>query len=485
MLIKLNSIIGLFPILLLINLINCKVFEVFTRKNDIVMFEGAESLNDPHINDLLTFSTNNDTNKNKFQRFSFWKLPQYLIDIDEYLQTISKVNNVAGESLNSEDFKCGSLPLDKNQKYTLIKTLNKRDDIDFCTIKLPFSNLLIENHSCIGKQFCLAFNRKNYGVAFDALASFPCMGDNLKLCGIHLQNIALSIEGKLSYANDKSIRIFDGLRHQTIDTMHDFSMRLTISYPAHPEPAYNQGLVYYPLDYSQTGGFHFKLKAQVTLFSKFGTQTFFGVKMNKLLVHLYSGKKDLFSLSVDSAHGLLRYSPSATYERCYPSGIYLENLSFGTDNISSIDIKPKFVSQLLSGLIGTGLISFKSNWQGGIYMNFRMSEQNGFFFQGDVDLNLFSFIRLQAKLEIQKVSGVQLQRRLESLIGSSNCPDHHLTKVTQYLFEKFRTRNDKITTESTDLVDDWSSFYGSQAARSKNYYFVGHLKVKNDFLLFL
>ncbi len=106
---------------------------------------------------------------------------------------IEYLKNIPGSQLTSH-FKCSSLPLDKSQTYSIIKPLstNPNGIIDFSDLKLPFSNILAQYINFVGKKYCIAFNKRNYGFGFDALTSVPCMSN--KMCGANLYGISVSTE---------------------------------------------------------------------------------------------------------------------------------------------------------------------------------------------------------------------------------------------------------------------------------------------------
>jgi hypothetical protein len=106
---------------------------------------------------------------------------------------IEYLKNIPGSQLTSH-FKCSSLPLDKSQTYSIMKPLstNPNGIIDFSDLKLPFTNILAQNINFVGKKYCIAFNKRNYGFGFDALTSVPCMSN--KMCGASLYGISVSTE---------------------------------------------------------------------------------------------------------------------------------------------------------------------------------------------------------------------------------------------------------------------------------------------------
>jgi len=145
--------------------------------------------------DNTEITTQNITLVSKTLRFTTGSTPFYdvapslllnLVDI-EYLQ------NIPGAQL-SNHLKCSTLPLDKTQKYSIIKPLSTLANgiIDFADLKLPFSNILAQYISFVGKKYCIAFNKRNYGFGFDVLTSVPCMSG--KMCSAGLYGISVSTE---------------------------------------------------------------------------------------------------------------------------------------------------------------------------------------------------------------------------------------------------------------------------------------------------
>ena len=128
-------------------------------------------------------------------KFGSFGIPFYDLAVTLLLNNadIEYLKNIPGSQLTSH-FKCSSLPLDKSQTYSIIKPLstNSNGIIDFSDLKLPFTNILAQYINCVGKNYCIAFNKRNYGFGFDALTSVPCMSN--KMCGANLYGISVSTE---------------------------------------------------------------------------------------------------------------------------------------------------------------------------------------------------------------------------------------------------------------------------------------------------
>jgi hypothetical protein len=110
---------------------------------------------------------------------------------------IEYLKDIPGSELTSH-LKCSSLPLDKSQTYSIIRPLSTNPNVhtDFTDLKLPFTDIHAQNINFVGKKYCIAFNKRNYGFGFDALTSVPCMSN--KMCGAILYGISVSPEVKIN-----------------------------------------------------------------------------------------------------------------------------------------------------------------------------------------------------------------------------------------------------------------------------------------------
>jgi hypothetical protein len=418
--------------------------------------------------------------------FPFYKMGQVLLQ-----QTIGVewTRNVPGNRLSNYG-KCGDLFLDPSQKYHIVRTKQKNfaTIFDMLDIKLPFSTFLAKGMSFVGKNYCIAFNLKNYGLGFDPLAHVPCLPN--QKCGIQLLSTSLSVESKLVYNDDvgDQIAIYDGMRYHHIARSRQFLMNFRMDMPA---PRYiNNEAHYYP-DLMGQSGFHFRLNAQMSALASFKALHLIYFKLGQNQIDLFYKKSNLLTFR-NPVHtsGLLRDSASNALNTCFPSGLFFK---------ASVKLKKwketgiVLASKLLSGLIGLNLLQFKVNVDAGVYFNLRKMEQNGLFLRGILRAHLFCIFKLDIDLEIQKVNNNEIKRRIMSMKDDSLCADYEMTEVTSYIFQKFGNNGKtdlKIPFKSSknNLRDyrsrDWKAMKPKREARFINlgpqdgYVFVGFLKTR-------
>ena len=136
---------------------------------EVEMFDTTGFLED-YIDKVLRFNPGN---------VSFYKLPELILN-----QLGVEHLKIPGDQL-AKHSECALLPMDPEQKYTVLKTFSgKGGQLTGAEIKPPFSNIVTINSLVIGKRFCVAFNRKNYGVGFEILQAVPCMSSSLHDCGL-------------------------------------------------------------------------------------------------------------------------------------------------------------------------------------------------------------------------------------------------------------------------------------------------------------
>lgn len=141
-------------------------------------FEGLPDSNP--INDIMRFHPNN---------LSF-------VNLAEYLFSNTKINYSTSLGSNLPT-KCSNLYLEPSFNYHVLRPKNRQDGVlDFVNIKFPFSSVLASNALFLNKDYCIAFNLKNYGFGFDVMAGIPLMPDGS--VGLHLKSISLSTENKLA-----------------------------------------------------------------------------------------------------------------------------------------------------------------------------------------------------------------------------------------------------------------------------------------------
>ena len=163
----------------------------------IQLFGHGESLN-IKVDDFFDNSdilTQNITFVSETLKFGPAGIPFYDL-VSELLLNyadIEYLKNIPGSQLATH-LKCSTLPIDKTQTYSIIKPLSTKPNgiIDFSDLKLPFTNILAQYTNFVGKKYCIAFNKRNYGFGFDILTSVPCMSN--KMCGASLYGISVSTE---------------------------------------------------------------------------------------------------------------------------------------------------------------------------------------------------------------------------------------------------------------------------------------------------
>ncbi len=136
---------------------------------NIEMFDTSTYLDD-YIDNVLRFSPGN---------VSFYKLPELILN-----QLGVELSKVPGHELAKQS-ECALLPMDPLQSYTVLRTVaGDGGQLTSVDVKPPFSNVLTINSFIVGKRFCVAFNRKNYGVGFEILRAVPCMSSSGQDCGL-------------------------------------------------------------------------------------------------------------------------------------------------------------------------------------------------------------------------------------------------------------------------------------------------------------
>ncbi len=137
------------------------------------MFDSSASL-DQYIDDFLRFNPNN---------VSFYKLPELILN----LIGVELVKIQGNELVKHSE--CAILPMDPQQRYTILRTIaGNSGQMISVDVKPPFSNVFTINSIIIGKRFCIAFNRKNYGIGFEILKSMPCMSSSNDECGLKVKH---------------------------------------------------------------------------------------------------------------------------------------------------------------------------------------------------------------------------------------------------------------------------------------------------------
>lgn len=157
-------------------------------KNAVEYFEGLDANN--VLNDIMRFPPTNMT---------YWDLPHLLFG-----NTKISYSYLQGNQLPS---KCANLMLEPSFMYHVLRPKNIMDgELAYVNIKFPFSSILASNTLFLGRDYCIAFNLKNYGFGFDLIKEIPAMTDGG--AGLHLQSISLSTENKLLIDPEVSLNHF-------------------------------------------------------------------------------------------------------------------------------------------------------------------------------------------------------------------------------------------------------------------------------------
>lgn len=147
-------------------------------KNDVEYFEGLED--GSPLNEIMRFAPANTT---------FWSLAQILLGDTKISYSYLRGNNLPG--------RCANLMLDSSQMYHVLRPKIQADGVlTYTHLKFPFSSVLASNTLFMGRDYCIAFNLKNYGFGFEVIKEIPTMMDGS--AGLHFYSISLSTENKLS-----------------------------------------------------------------------------------------------------------------------------------------------------------------------------------------------------------------------------------------------------------------------------------------------
>lgn len=370
------------------------------------------------------------------QNKSFISIPELI-----YNKTEFEYLHVSGNSLPSQ---CTNLFLDSSKMYHVIKPkIPSSNMVNLADIKLPFSSIKSSFNYFLNKNFCIAFNKKNYAIGFDALASIPCMIDN---CFVHLSGISLSTENGLIVDNLNPVTVYDSMRYHTVSPSPQFNMKFRLGMPLSAS-----NLIYYPLGNNE--GFHFRMIMDLTLAAKIDSLYFLNLRTQRVRSDLFFKGFNLFTFdNLISMNGILQDSLTDAMNTCHPSGVF---------SIIDLDGKPTkiFGSKFLAGFIGPNLFEAKAKVEVAFFMNMRTFQNNGLFLRTSVRLNLLSIIKVSVDLEIQKVNLVEMQRRVKSLREDSYCPDVSLSIGTKYLLDKFTKSQNKNNFLTNPELENWNRFF--------------------------
>jgi len=229
---------------------------------------------------------------------------------------------------------CSFLPLEKSPSvdYTLIKPKTGSPaaiQLGSSSIKMPFTNIL-SNSPFASLKYCIAFNKKNYGIGFDKLV-IPCLPDP-NLCGLKFRGVSVSTEGRLIDEGKGNVVIFDGLRRQTIPRMNSFALQMSLAMPNLEKDA-----TFYPSDDTGKKGFHFKIFTDLNVFSQFNRDmNLFYFRTESFKLDLFLNGKQAVKYTFDlRITGALRDSRTNLVNLCYPSGLYL-NAKLESSNLGKI-----------------------------------------------------------------------------------------------------------------------------------------------------
>ena len=283
--------------------------------NDLYDYFDVDNIKDTFIPDTLKFPLSNLT---------FYKVPS--------LKDVLPVNliKVRGNEL-ANHAECSFLPLDKSLsvEYSIMKP--KKDspgaiELGFCSIKMPFTNLL-SNSPFASLKYCIAFNKKTFGIGFDKL-QVPCLPDP-QMCSLKFRGISLSNEGRLIDEGKTDVVIFDGLRSQIIPRMNNFALQMSLAMPNLEKEA-----TFYPSDNSNKKGFLVKISTDLNVFSQFNRDmNLFYFRTDGFKLDVFINGKQLVKYTFDlTITGALRDSRTNLVNLCYPSGIYM-NVKLEIDNL--------------------------------------------------------------------------------------------------------------------------------------------------------
>ncbi|CAF0994411.1 unnamed protein product, partial [Brachionus calyciflorus] len=362
----------------------------------------------------------------------------------------------SGTSLPS---KCSNLYLEPSNNYYVIKPRNSSDSIlDLADLKLPFSSVLSPNFTFLNRNFCMAFNKKNYAIGFDTILSIPCMSQD---CFVHLSSISLSTENGLVINNLMPIVAYDSMRYHHVQPSKQFNMKFQIGMPLSAK-----NLIYYSSGNKK--GFHFRMFNDLYLTAEINSLNFLGFRSQRSRLDLFYNGLNLISFdNLLSMNGLLRDSPTNALNTCYPSGLY---------SIVDLNATPSKIlgSRFFASIIGPSLFELKGRIELAFYMNMRTFKNNGFFLRTDLKVNLFNIFKVSIDLEIQKVNSIEMQRRVDSMQTSSFCPDTQMSKGTKYLMDKFTRSQDSELLRTDSELREWNRFFSVP----NGYYFLFQLTCK-------